>query len=71
MFRDPPNGDLGRSLPSIKIFLYLLVKDIEFSIDPGLIIEKKVNVVTRPFIKSEPDRGNEMPLWIRRASPTS
>jgi len=53
----------------IKIFLYVLLKDLEFSMDPSLVIEKKVNVVTRPFVKSEPHLGNQMPLLVRRASP--
>ncbi|KAF8967104.1 cytochrome P450 [Flammula alnicola] len=55
------------ALIEIKIFLYVLVKDIEFSIDPAMVIEKKVNVVTRPFVKSEPHLGNQMPLNISRA----
>ncbi|KAE9402311.1 cytochrome P450 [Gymnopus androsaceus JB14] len=56
------------ALIEMKIFLYVLVKDIEFSIDPALVIEKKVNVVTRPFVKSEPHLGNQMPLYIRPAT---
>ncbi|KAJ7505563.1 cytochrome P450 [Mycena galericulata] len=59
------------ALIEIKIFLYTLVKDIEFRQDPSLVIEKKVNVVTRPFVKSEPELGNQMPLYIRRAPPPS
>ncbi|CDO70484.1 hypothetical protein BN946_scf184569.g27 [Trametes cinnabarina] len=54
------------ALSEIKIFLYVLVRDLEFSIDPALEIEKKVNVITRPCVKSEPHRGNQMPLSIRR-----
>ncbi|KAF8895305.1 cytochrome P450 [Infundibulicybe gibba] len=57
------------ALIEIKIFLYVLLKDIEFSIDPSTLIEKKVNVVTRPFVTSEPHLGNQMPLYIRRAAP--
>ncbi|TFK70386.1 hypothetical protein BDN72DRAFT_543320 [Pluteus cervinus] len=52
----------------IKIFLYVLLKDIEFWMDPSMVIEKKVNVVTRPYVKSEPQLGNQMPLYMRRAS---
>ncbi|TCD59981.1 hypothetical protein EIP91_010949 [Steccherinum ochraceum] len=83
----------------IKIFLYVLVRDIEFSIDPALVVEKKVkcvvsplptipypifhplrftdnvrtvsSVVTRPWIKSEPHLGNQMPLYIRHVSSDS
>ncbi|KAF8909014.1 cytochrome P450 [Gymnopilus junonius] len=56
------------ALMEIKIFLYVLLKDITFSIDPETIIEKRVNVVTRPFVKSEPHLGNQMPLNISRSS---
>ncbi|KDR82630.1 hypothetical protein GALMADRAFT_220617 [Galerina marginata CBS 339.88] len=56
------------ALIEIKIFLYVLVKDITFTIDPSMVIEKKVNVVTRPFVKSEPHLGNQMPLNISRSS---
>ncbi|KAJ7695716.1 cytochrome P450 [Mycena rosella] len=58
------------ALIEMKIFLYTLLKDIEFRQDPSMVIEKKVNVVTRPFVKSEPDLGNQMPLYIRRAPPS-
>ncbi|KAJ7081387.1 cytochrome P450 [Mycena belliarum] len=58
------------ALIEIKIFLYTLLKDIEFRQDPAMVIEKKVNVVTRPFVKSEPALGNQMPLYIRRAPPS-
>ncbi|KAH9899345.1 cytochrome P450 [Cubamyces lactineus] len=54
------------ALSEIKIFLYVLVRDLEFTIDPAIEIEKKVNVLTRPCVKSEPHRGNQMPLYIRR-----
>ncbi|KAJ7070036.1 cytochrome P450 [Mycena amicta] len=59
------------ALIEMKIMLYVLLKDLEFTMDPTMVIEKKVNVVTRPFVKSEPELGNQMPLYIRRsASPT-
>ncbi|KAJ7366544.1 cytochrome P450 [Mycena albidolilacea] len=58
------------ALIEMKIFLYTLVKDIEFRQEASMVIEKKVNVVTRPFVKSEPELGNQMPLYIRRASPS-
>ncbi|KAI5119364.1 hypothetical protein M0805_008519 [Coniferiporia weirii] len=56
------------ALAEIKVFLYVLLRDLEFSINPALVIERKVNVVTRPFVKSEPERGNQMPLLVKRAS---
>ncbi|KAK0222053.1 cytochrome P450 [Armillaria fumosa] len=52
------------ALLEIKIFLYVLLKDLEFSIDPVMVIEKRVNVVTRPFVKSEPQLGNQLPLFV-------
>ncbi|KAF7365456.1 Cytochrome P450 [Mycena venus] len=58
------------ALIEMKIFLYTLLKDIEFRQEPSMVIEKKVNVVTRPFVKSEPELGNQMPLYIRRAPPS-
>ncbi|KZT67097.1 cytochrome P450 [Daedalea quercina L-15889] len=54
------------AINEIKIFLYVLLHDIEFSIDPTIQIEKKINVVTRPAVRSEPHMGNQMPLNIRR-----
>ncbi|EJF57948.1 cytochrome P450 [Dichomitus squalens LYAD-421 SS1] len=61
------------ALSEIKVFLFVLLRDIEFSNDSAVEIEKKVNVVTRPCVKSEPHRGNQMPLYIRRVlrSPSS
>ncbi|KAI0952883.1 hypothetical protein AcW1_007249 [Taiwanofungus camphoratus] len=56
------------ALSEIKIFLFILLRDLEFSIDPYLEIEKKQNVVIRPCVKSEPLAGNQMPLYIRRVS---
>ncbi|KAK0188253.1 cytochrome P450 [Armillaria mellea] len=56
------------ALLEIKIFLYVLLKDLEFSIDPAMVIEKRVNVVTRPFVKSEPQLGNQLPLFVHPVS---
>ncbi|TFY50218.1 hypothetical protein EVG20_g11649 [Dentipellis fragilis] len=53
------------ALSEIKIFLYVLLRDIEFTLDDDVVIEKRVNVVTRPFVKSAPGSGNQMPLRIR------
>ncbi|CCM00620.1 uncharacterized protein FIBRA_02656 [Fibroporia radiculosa] len=57
------------AINEIKIFLFALLRDIEFSIDPSIEIDKKVNVVTRPVVKSEPHRGNQMPLRLRHIPP--
>jgi len=62
------------ALSEIKVFLYVLIRDIEFAIDPSMVIEKKVNLgTTRPFVKSEPHLGNQMPLMVRpvAAGPSS
>ncbi|EGN98119.1 hypothetical protein SERLA73DRAFT_182986 [Serpula lacrymans var. lacrymans S7.3] len=56
------------AVTEIKIFLYALLHDLEFSIDPSIIIEKTFNVVARPSVKSEPDAGNQMPLSISLVS---
>ncbi|KAH7925887.1 cytochrome P450 [Leucogyrophana mollusca] len=68
------------ALAEIKIFLYTLVRDLEFSIDSSIIIEKTfkiyrliylspfTSVVARPVVKSETNSGNRMPLVIRLAS---
>ncbi|KZT09092.1 cytochrome P450 [Laetiporus sulphureus 93-53] len=68
---NPTNGNracIGYrfAINEMKIFLFALIHDIEFSLDPSIEIEKKINVVTRPSVKSEPDMGNQMPLRIRR-----
>ncbi|KAF7297700.1 Cytochrome P450 [Mycena kentingensis (nom. inval.)] len=59
------------ALIEMKIMLYVLLRDLEYTMDPTVVIEKKVNVVTRPFVKSEPEGGNQMPLYIRRVKPES
>ncbi|KAH8114681.1 cytochrome P450 [Phellopilus nigrolimitatus] len=59
------------ALAEIKVFLYVLLRDLEFAIDPETVIERKVNVVTRPSVKSEPERGNQMPLLVRRVGAAS
>jgi hypothetical protein len=50
----------------MKIFLYTLIRDLEFSLPPRVEIEKRVNVVTRPVVKGEIEKGNRMPLIVRR-----
>ncbi|KIJ14924.1 hypothetical protein PAXINDRAFT_78289 [Paxillus involutus ATCC 200175] len=57
------------ALAEIKAFLFTLVRDLEFSIDPSVIIEKTFNMVARPVVKSDSTSGNNMPLSIRPASP--
>ncbi|KAF7357654.1 Cytochrome P450 [Mycena sanguinolenta] len=65
------------ALIEMKIFLYTLLKDIEFRQEASMVIEKKVNVVTRPFVKSEPELGEPAAivhpagLFIRRVLTSS
>ncbi|KAI0061590.1 cytochrome P450 [Artomyces pyxidatus] len=58
------------ALTEIKVFLYYLLRDIEFTLDADVVIEKRVNIVTRPFVASAPELGNQMPLRIRRVPPS-
>ncbi|KIP01654.1 hypothetical protein PHLGIDRAFT_123155 [Phlebiopsis gigantea 11061_1 CR5-6] len=59
------------ALNEIKLFLCVLVRDVEFALDPWIEIEKRVNVVTRPCVKGEPHMGNQMPLRLRAAAPAA
>ncbi|KZP05126.1 hypothetical protein FIBSPDRAFT_877880 [Athelia psychrophila] len=56
------------ALLEMKVFLYILIRDLAVGIDPGLVAEKKINVVTRPFVASEPGLGNQLPLRISRVN---
>ncbi|KAI9448918.1 cytochrome P450 [Russula earlei] len=53
------------ALAEIKVFLACLIRDLEFSTDDDVVIEKRVNIVTRPFVASSPEMGNQMPLRVR------
>ncbi|KAN0087796.1 Cytochrome P450 [Tylopilus felleus] len=57
------------ALAEIKMFLFTLVRDLEFTVDPSVIIEKTFNVVARPVEKSGTTSGNRMPLFIRAVLP--
>ncbi|KAG8794519.1 hypothetical protein FRC12_023926 [Ceratobasidium sp. 428] len=47
----------------IKALLHSLVRSIEFSIDPEIEIESKTGTIaTRPYVKSDPKKGDRMPL---------
>ncbi|KAI6042618.1 cytochrome P450 [Pisolithus marmoratus] len=39
------------ALAEMKIFLYTLVRNLEFSADEGVVIEKVFNIVARPIVK--------------------
>ncbi|KAG9125905.1 hypothetical protein FRC07_005703, partial [Ceratobasidium sp. 392] len=46
----------------MKALIYSIVRAIEFEIDPKIVIEPQVSIVTRPRVASEPEKGNQMPL---------
>ncbi|KAF8440963.1 cytochrome P450 [Boletus edulis BED1] len=53
------------ALAEIKMFLFTLIRDLEFTVEPAVIIEKTFNVVARPVEKSRYNSVNKMPLFIR------
>lgn len=57
------------AIAEIKVFLAYLLRDLEFTIDDDVVIEKRTNVVTRPFVASSPEIGSQMPLRVRRVPP--
>jgi len=59
------------ALAEIKSFLFTLLRSCQFDIDPSIEIEKKLNIVARPVVKSDPDGGNQMPLYIRPLNDTN
>ncbi|KAJ1300972.1 hypothetical protein OPQ81_003396 [Rhizoctonia solani] len=56
------------SIIEMKALLYSLVRSIEFSIDPKITIGLSVTAVTRPYVVSEPEKGNQMPLICKPVS---
>jgi len=46
----------------MKALLYTLVRAIHFEIDPKLEISAKTTIVSRPRVKSEPEKGSQLPL---------
>ncbi|KAF8272636.1 cytochrome P450 [Lactarius quietus] len=57
------------ALAEIKVFLACLLRDIEFTIDDEVVIEKRTNIVTRPLVASSPEKGFQMPLRLRHVPP--
>ncbi|KAJ6551196.1 cytochrome P450 [Mycena capillaripes] len=54
------------SLVEMKALLFTLVRAFEFELAvPVADIGKRTAVVQRPFVRSEPEGGNQMPLLIR------
>ncbi|KAJ7700852.1 cytochrome P450 [Mycena rosella] len=55
------------SLVEMKALLFTLVRALEFELAvPAADLGKKSSIVQRPIVKSEPEKGNQMPLLIRR-----
>ncbi|EIN04552.1 cytochrome P450 [Punctularia strigosozonata HHB-11173 SS5] len=54
------------SLVEMKALLFVLVRAFEFELAvPASEISKKSAVVTRPNVKSEPKKGNQLPILIK------
>ncbi|EIN06514.1 cytochrome P450 [Punctularia strigosozonata HHB-11173 SS5] len=67
-FLDGPRACIGYrfSLVEMKALLFVLVRDFEFDLAvPASEIFKKASVVTRPTVKSEPEKGNQLPIIIK------
>ncbi|CUA74247.1 Cytochrome P450 4A25 [Rhizoctonia solani] len=56
------------SIIEMKALIYSLVRSIEFSIDPKILIGITVGAVIRPHIASEREKGNQMPLICKPVS---
>ncbi|KAG8722655.1 hypothetical protein FRC09_005905 [Ceratobasidium sp. 395] len=69
-FIEGPNSCIGYrfAVVEMKALLYSLLRSIEFSIDPSIEIVGKTGLVTRPCVKSQLDRGNQMPLICKLVS---
>lgn len=49
-----------------KVIVFTLLRAFEFDLAvPSSDIIKKANIVTRPIVKSERERGNQMPMLVR------
>ena len=52
----------------MKALIFTLVRAFEFELAvPASEIVKKATVVQRPLVKSEMEKGNQMPMFIRPA----
>ncbi|KAB5588790.1 Cytochrome P450 family protein [Ceratobasidium theobromae] len=63
-FLHGPHACIGYrfSVVEMKVLLYSLVRAFEFDIDPHIEIEGRTSLVTRPCVKSDPEKVNRMPL---------
>ncbi|KAI0768260.1 cytochrome P450 [Trametes elegans] len=58
------------SLVEMKALLFVLIRAFEFELAvPPEDIMKKTAVVQRPLLRSAPERGNQLPLLVRRYTP--
>lgn len=54
-------------LHRMKALIFTLVRAFEFELAvPASEITKKATVVQRPYIKSEIEKGSQMPLLVKR-----
>ncbi|PVG01510.1 cytochrome P450 [Serendipita vermifera] len=70
-FLGGPRGCIGFkfAVTEMKALLFALIRNLEFDLAvPEEEIFKRSSIVTRPGVKSEMDKGNQMPLIIRVAS---
>ncbi|CUA74246.1 Cytochrome P450 CYP72A219 [Rhizoctonia solani] len=56
------------SMIEMKALIYSLVRSIEFSIDPNIVIGVSIGAVIRPHIVSEREKGNQMRLICKPVS---
>lgn len=54
------------SLVEMKALIFALVRSLEFEpAVPAQEIMKKIGLVQRPFVRSEMDKGTQMPLIVK------
>ncbi|KAI0358319.1 cytochrome P450 [Trametes cingulata] len=55
------------SLVEMKALVFTLVRAFEFELAvPPEEIRKKASIVQRPFLRSAPEQGTQLPLWVKR-----
>ncbi|KAJ7496541.1 cytochrome P450 [Mycena latifolia] len=55
------------SLVETKALLFTLIRAFEFELAvPAEDLGKRSTIVQRPIVRSEPEKGNQMPLFVRR-----
>ncbi|KAF7329164.1 Cytochrome P450 [Mycena kentingensis (nom. inval.)] len=57
------------AIAEIKCFLYTLIRNFEFELaGPAEDVVPVVNIVQRPALASQPDKGFQLPMRVRRAN---